>query len=202
MISPRRAESLLLPPIDRNEVLRYWGAFSPTEETSALLDSCLDECREVFTPRVVFAKTPLAFSGATVDMGFASVDCPALAAHLDGCREEVVFAATVGIGIDRLIRRHSTLSPARASCLQAIGTERIEALCDAFEEKIGREEGETVSRFSPGYGSLPLSLQKDIFAFLDCPRAVGISLGDSLLMTPTKSVTAIIGIRDPSRSIK
>ena len=49
-------------------------------------------------------------------------------------------------------------------------------------------------RFSPGYGDLPLSMQTDIFRVLDCPRKVGLTLNNSLLMSPSKSVTAIMGI--------
>ena len=110
-----------------------------------------------------------------------------------------MFAATVGVGIDRLITRYSIVSPARSLMLQAIGTERAEALCDLFcreiaEEK-AREGSVTCPRFSPGYGDLPLELQKDIFAVLDCPRYIGVSLGESLLMSPSKSVTAIVGVR-------
>jgi len=37
-------------------------------------------------------------------------------------------------------------------------------------------------------------MQRDIFAVLDCPRKIGLSLNGSLLMSPSKSVTAIIGI--------
>ena len=85
-------------------------------------------------------------------------------------------------------------------CLQALGSERVEALCDEFEKDIKKElGGEGVffrPRFSPGYGDLPLEFQKDIFRLLECPRRIGISLGESLLMTPSKSVTAIIGFGD------
>ena len=49
-------------------------------------------------------------------------------------------------------------------------------------------------RFSPGYGDLKLEHQKDWFRLLDISRQIGIELTDSLLMVPTKSVTAIIGI--------
>ena len=54
-------------------------------------------------------------------------------------------------------------------------------------------------RFSPGFGDLPLELQRQVTEALDCPRSLGITLGESLLMTPSKSVTAIIGMkaRDP-----
>jgi cobalamin-dependent methionine synthase I len=37
-------------------------------------------------------------------------------------------------------------------------------------------------------------LQKDIFAALDCPRRIGLTLGEGMLMSPTKSVTALIGV--------
>ena len=48
--------------------------------------------------------------------------------------------------------------------------------------------------FSPGYGDLPLDLQREIFAALDCPKRIGVSLNESLLMSPSKSVSAIIGL--------
>ena len=40
-------------------------------------------------------------------------------------------------------------------------------------------------------------LQREIFAALDCPKHIGVSLNESLLMTPRKSVTAIVGIGAP-----
>jgi len=49
-------------------------------------------------------------------------------------------------------------------------------------------------RFSPGYGDLPLETQREIFDVLDCSRRIGLMLNDSLLMSPTKSVTAFVGV--------
>ena len=51
-------------------------------------------------------------------------------------------------------------------------------------------------RFSPGYGDLPLALQADVFWALDCTSKIGVSLSESLIMSPQKSVTAIIGISE------
>ena len=50
-------------------------------------------------------------------------------------------------------------------------------------------------RFSPGYGDFDLKYQKDILEYLDANKKIGISLTDSLMMIPTKSITAIIGIK-------
>ena len=110
----------------------------------------------------------------------------------------VLFGATVGLELDRLIARHSRLQPVKALTFQAIGAERVEALCDAFCADIRRQVQEqgccTKMRFSPGYGDVPLTLQRDIFRVLDCARQIGLTLNGSLLMTPSKSVTAIVGI--------
>ena len=102
--------------------------------------------------------------------------------------------AGAGLEIDRLIRRYTSLSPAKALFFQAIGAERIESLCDAFCEELKKDGLQLRPRFSPGYGDLPMELQKDIFRVLDCPRKIGLALNESLLMSPSKSVTAIIGI--------
>jgi cobalamin-dependent methionine synthase I len=95
--------------------------------------------------------------------------------------------------------RYKRLSAGKALCIQAIGSERAEAVCDMLCDDIKKEyaaQGYTpVARFSPGYADLPLSLQRDIFKALDCPRTLGITLSDGFLMSPTKSVTAIVGLK-------
>ena len=110
----------------------------------------------------------------------------------------IFFAATLGIELDRLISKYSVLSPATALLLEALGNERIEALCDCFCEdmRVSREAfGEILRpRFSAGYGDLPLEYQRKIFTLLDPPSRIGLTLNDSYLMSPSKSVTALIGV--------
>jgi cobalamin-dependent methionine synthase I len=53
-----------------------------------------------------------------------------------------------------------------------------------------------VSRYSPGYGDLPLEMQREIIRALDCGRTIGVTLTESLLMQPSKSVTAVIGMKE------
>ena len=80
------------------------------------------------------------------------------------------------------------------------GLERIEALCDEFCRDMERELALlgfcTTKRFSPGYSDLPLEIQRDIFRVLGCEKRIGLMLNESLLMSPSKSVTAIVGIRN------
>ena len=180
------------PPVNRREILRYAGVRESNTETEKLLNLCLEEAKGLVY-KVCYAELSV-ISGDTVDLGFMKTTSKTVKTGLEGCERAIVFAATVGIAIDRLVARYSLLSPSRALMLQAIGAERVESLCDAFCRDIAGCS-EVKPRFSAGYGDFPIEAQRDIFNFLDCPRKIGVTLTDSMLMSPTKSVTAIFGIQ-------
>ena len=121
---------------------------------------------------------------------------------LCGCDSLVMLAATVGAGFDRLLQKYSVLSPSRAVLLQGLGAERVESLCNALCADISASlcPKRLAPRVSPGYGDIPMELQRGIFAALDCERKIGLTLTDGLLMTPSKSVTAIAGITDKAQA--
>ncbi|MBQ3031188.1 MAG: Vitamin B12 dependent methionine synthase activation subunit [Anaerotignum sp.] len=184
------------PKLNERECLRYAGTTPQaiSAEEKALFEACLAEVGNKLTYKVCWGRFPVKRGENSLDFGFLQTDSRALMKNLEGCEDVIVFAATIGLEIDRSIRRYTNLSPAKALFFQAIGAERIESLCDAFCEELKGEGLLLRPRFSPGYGDLPLELQKDIFRVLDCPRKIGLSLNESLLMSPSKSVTAIIGI--------
>ena len=183
------------PPLQRQEVLRYAQCRKADESVLALLDSCWEEVRHELSYRVCWRELPLRIEGEACDFDAFTLRSGQLAAHLQGCERVVLMAATVGVALDRLIAREGRLAPSRALMFQAIGAERIEALCDSFCRDLARARGlPLLPRFSPGYGDLPLTAQKDIFALLDCGKNIGLFLTDSLLMSPSKSVTAFVGL--------
>ena len=191
-------KTYVAPEINKREIMRYAGVKTPTEEIVALMSEAVEEASSTLTYKVCYGEFPVTISDGTVDFGFARVRSSDLSKNLAGCEKVILFAATVGVGMDRLIARYGVRSPSRALMLQAFGAERIEALCDSFTEDIASSQyaGYTLMpRFSPGYGDLPLEFQSEIFRVLDCPKKIGLSLNESLLMSPTKSVTAIIGIK-------
>ena len=186
------------PHVNEREIMRYAGVKTPTEEITLLMNEAVEEASGVLTYKACYGEFSVTVDNGMLDFGFASVHSTALAKNLAECSRVVIFAATVGLGLDRLVARYGVKSPSRALMLQAFGAERIEALCDRFAEDIGASDYKGYSlkpRFSPGYGDLPLEFQREIFSVLDCPKMIGLSLNKSLLMTPTKSVTAIIGIK-------
>ena len=188
------------PPVSTREVLRYAGAVgSDDAEVIALAESCVKLAESQLTYRVCWREFPIKWGEDEIDLDFTVTASKSLRKCLEGCGAAVLFAATVGIGIDRLIARYRAVSPARSLMLQGVGAERVEALCDAFCADIAEMERErgrfTRPRFSPGYGDLPLSLQPEILTLLEAEKRAGIVLGESLLMSPSKSVTAFAGLR-------
>lgn len=186
------------PPVNENEIFRYMRS-ARNDEANSLLNECLKEAEAALTYNVAFEIFPVKFFAESADNGlidlfFTKTHSKDLFKNLKNYGEFVLFAASVGVGIDRLIARYSVISPSKALCFQAIGAERVEALCDSFCEMIKTEFETVAPRFSPGYGDLDLSLQRDIFNALPLGR-IGISLNDSLLMSPSKSVTALIGVK-------
>ena len=182
------------PPICKNEILRYAGCKGTTDELlQFLLEECLEEVLPKLSYKICYMELPLEIEEDSCDFGCIKIQSKDLVKNLQGCEKVVLFAATIGVEIDRLILRYGAISPVKAVLFQAIGAERIESLCDLFCEEIEKEGVNLHPRFSAGYGDLPLETQKDIFQILSCGKNIGIALNDSLLISPSKSVTAFVG---------
>lgn len=111
------------------------------------------------------------------------------------------MAATLGFAPEQLIRRAEALGQqSRALIYDAAASAMIETYCDALNDALRKEavtEGHVLRpRFSPGYGDLSLSLQTEFMRVLQLKRQLGITMTESLLMLPSKSVTAVIGIAE------
>lgn len=187
-----------LPCIDKKLALHFLSfgrnGCEVTEETSALLD----ECEGLVLGAQSLAAVYSIFSvsrGEGLDLGFAKVNSKDLERSLSGCGEIILFAATAGMEIDRLILKYGRISPARAAVIQAMGAALIERWCDELCAGFTKEYGANKFRYSCGFGDLPLELQRDIFTALNLNKTLGISLSEGCLMTPSKSVTAIVGIK-------
>jgi hypothetical protein len=189
-------KSLRAPALCRTEVLRYAGARQAGDEVTALLEECVAELCGALCYKVAYITLSCTVSGDICDFGAFCVRSSMLARNLAACSRVLIFAATLGAAPDRAIARYGVISPAKALMMQAIGAERIEALCDLFCGEYAREHGVTLgARFSPGYGNLSLEVQRDIFRLLQCPTRLGLCLNESLLMSPAKSVTAFVGVK-------
>ena len=185
------------PLYNKREILRYAQSPGCTDKTLLdLMEECIDECKRSasFSYRVSYCILPiesLDTDSGRIDMEHINLTSRDLAGNLEGCREVVLFAATIGPGIDRLIRKYTKLDPAKALFMQAIGAERVESLCDTFCRTV---EKKLRPRFSPGFGDLTLSIQPEVLRITNAGKNLSITLDGGFLMSPSKSVTAFSGI--------
>ncbi len=191
-----------IPPVNESEIWRYSGFLGKQNEISRELKNAFEEVKKetkgIFLYAVCYRRMTVAWENGAPSLPFGS-HSQSLSRLLKNCSEIIVFSATVGLETDRYIAKQQKISPLKALLANAYGAERIESLCDKFcEDAKSLLDGEGLSvtrRFSPGYGDFPLETQREIFGLLDCNRKIGVSLNGSLLMSPSKSVTAIMGIK-------
>ena len=186
---------------DRAEVLRYlrMGGAEPDAVLAERLARVEREVLAACRPASYWRLEPLAFGDEPggLRIGPLAVRSCALARTVRGCRHAFLFCATLGAGVDALLRRYSQTSGADALMAQAVATALLESYCDDCEAKLRAEPavaGERLRfRFAPGYGDLALETQRPLLEVLDSARRAGIVLTETLLMVPSKSVSAIIG---------
>ena len=186
------------------EAVRYLGyGKNPVDEaTSRLVEKGFLELEKVSALRSVFRIFEMnRIDEEKVAIGTLQISSKSLARNLNHCEKAVLFGATLGTGVDRLIARTSLTDMANAVVLQACAAAMLEEFCDEKQFEIGEElekEGLYLRpRFSPGYGDLPLEIQPQILASVGAARRLNITLAKNLMMTPSKSVTAIKGKSDP-----
>ena len=155
------------------------------------------EMHPLLIPRCVYDRYPVTVAEDAVSFAGISIASHDLARNLSGCSEVLLFAATIGASVDSLIRRTQAQDRALSAVMQAAGAMFIEAFVDDFNHTIKKEAAaqgrRTHPRYSPGYGDVPLSVQRQFFSLLQCYK-INLTLMDTLIMAPEKSVTAFIGV--------
>ena len=187
--------------LNTGEVLRYMGC--PPEKADGALHAQVEDCaRELLAairPRWSWRAVGLSVEegGVRLEGGLLLTGAD-LKAHLAGCTRAAVFCATLGAEADVLIRRTERLDMARALTLDCCASAAVEEVCDQIEGELqGKFPGCFFPfRYSPGYGDLPLDVQGPLLELLDAPRRVGLCASASHILTPRKSVTAVLGIAE------
>lgn len=118
--------------------------------------------------------------------------------HLEGCGTVILFAATLGHSVDALIRREAALGAAGALAADAAASACIEGFCRECDRVIAKAfAGKFLTfRYGAGYGDMPLSCQRKILEKINAEKRLGITLTESDMMLPMKSVSAVIGVSD------
>ncbi|MDR1066175.1 MAG: hypothetical protein LBL35_01900 [Clostridiales bacterium] len=186
---------------DWAETLRYLGYSGQdiSPDLEARIRAAMDECAGIAAPRKVWREFGYSENGEVLG---ASLVLPGddIKRRLKGCERVVIMAATLGVSVDAAISRYETTDLSYCVLLDAAATSMIEAACDEMEAEISARAGAFLGeRYSPGYGDMPIEIQPRVLAALEAGKKIGLMCTPSFIMTPRKSVTAILGVSKNKR---
>lgn len=197
--------------IEKSEVLRYLGYRGQElgPELERLMEEMCQRCLESARPRYYWRSFALAADGngqpelAGTGVVLRGVD---IRKHLDRGAACAVMAATLGLEPEREMLRIGRRSTTGEIVFNAACTALIESVADACEREIqayARGKGLAAGyRYSPGYGDFPLEQQGAVLGVIEAGTRLGITLTDSMLMVPKKSVSALIGLYPAGAGIR
>ena len=193
--------------IKQEEVLRYlgYGKKQADEKILHRITESSEELLNAVVPRRVTKEVSVSFlQEDTIQLGELVVTSKNLAEHLSGCKKAILLAATLGPQPDLLIQRYACVSMSHAVILQACAAALIEDYSDEYEKFIKEQEGKKGlylrPRYSPGYGDFSLTYQKALVTVLDASKKIGLTVTESLMLAPSKSITAVMGLTVEEKS--
>ena len=161
---------------------------------SELIEQNLKRLLEVVNCKFSFSRVPVKrLGGNRIDCGFGEFESEVLLKNLKECQEAFVFAVTLGIDVDRLLNKLAVISTTDYFVTDALASALAEAAAGETEKRI---KGDLLCRprFSPGFGDLSLEVQPKLIRSIDAQKLLGVTMGKTYLMSPMKTVTAIMGI--------
>ena len=175
----------------RDEILKYLGyqkGAAVDNSTEVLINRALQELEELSEFKYVYASYdyPQNFMLAH----------PAYMEYLHGSEGYLLCACTVGIGVDRRLKRLQMEDMAYAVVFDAAAGVYVEHKADEFEKSLPYPN--LGFRFCPGYQGTPLEDNLQIARLVKANK-IGISFLDSGLMIPMKSMTGIVRIGGKGR---
>lgn len=199
-VENRLNKKITLDKLNRNEALRYLGYkdFQTDDMTESLLNLCEEEVIKNAVPRYTYRIVDFtrANEGVSIEGTSLILKGDSIKEHLEGCEKAALMAVTLSEGIDRMLRVMSGTDMAKAVVSDSLASVAVEQVCDKVELIIKEElpEYNQTFRFGIGYGDLPIEHQKEFLTVLNAPKLIGLNVSSSSMLTPTKSVTAIIGL--------
>ena len=187
--------------IDPAEVLRFQGYQAagdvPPADVLALFDEALALGRDLMRPRAALHTLSARGAGDRITAGDVTLTIPRIGARWGSVEEVTAGVCTIGDALERRVRE---LWEARelplAMMLDSVGSGAVESLAEYVNDQLcaeGLARGlKVTNRVSPGYGDWDVAEQRLLWQL--CPGgAIGVSLNDACFMTPTKSITILVG---------
>lgn len=189
-------------PVPVDEVLRRLGKKRKMEvsgELARIVNEEVDACQRLMNPKAVYERFVVTKEPpATISFrnGFAVLSAD-LFGWMENCNEIVVLVTTIGREVhERSVELVDAGEVTRAMIVDAIGSETVEELANVVNRIIRDTVRKiTTKRYSPGYGDWDVIDQKALLDLVEAER-IGVTVNESSLMIPEKSISAVIGLQD------
>lgn len=191
-------------PVPVKQVLRRLG-YPPGHQIDAgmrqMIDSEIEASRPFFHFQGIYSILQIDScdsNGLSFHQSSFIIESRQVAGMLKQADRVALFMVTLGDALEQRVKELFNMDePARALILDATGSETVDALADYLHWQVLSKEAEKANqkvtpRFSPGYGDWRLEIQSEICRVCRGDR-IGISVTDSSLMIPRKSVSAVLG---------
>ncbi len=161
--------------MNERNVLRYLRITGePDDRTRELIGECDREAKMKIEPKRVYRVYDIVREENGISLDGVLFEGEQIVHRLVGFEQCAVFAVTLGIGADLLVRRYTSIQPSKAAVMHAVLADMTESVCDLTEAQIrkGPPAYETGTRFSPGYPGLPLDYQPLIFRMREVTKRI------------------------------
>ncbi|MDR2939451.1 MAG: hypothetical protein LBV08_03920 [Clostridiales bacterium] len=191
--------------IDKGGVLRLLAYNSAhnlnnTPVIDELVNECILEAENASQFRYIYKIFDI--NGCKLEGTDIYLNSRDIKAHLEGSSKCLVLAATIGVGVDRLISKYEITNITKAVIIDACGsvaaeraqTKAISEAAQALMSNKGMGCNFMTSQYSPGYGDFPISMQNKIIDILQAQKTIGLTVTENHIMIPRKSITSLTGI--------
>lgn len=152
----------------------------------SIIDSKIDEAISIIQKEANFKYLYKRF-----DKLLPFLDKEPYASFLNESDGYYLIATSLGLEVDRRIKRESYLNMERSLILDSVASAYLEEKADLFEKTINAFLG---NRFCPGYEGTDIKDNERILEVLDPKNTLGIDTLQSGLMIPLKTMVGIIPI--------
>lgn len=195
-----------LQQVDEKETRRYAGlARSEDFPTKLISEACL-EVQSLAKPMGIYEIYPYQSKQAVIaapePLGLTG---EVIKKHLAGAEKVAILAVTIGNHLEQAIAGHFEKGEyTSALLLDAAATTAVEMVADQLNELIDQQAARlgyrTTWRFSPGYGNWDITAQSAIIKLAGAEQ-IGITVTETSMMSPRKSVSAVIGFIPRSSTV-
>lgn len=188
--------------IKKDEIYLHlgYGGVKPDESVLEMVNAIISKAEKLCKPQIGFQ----IFDGELIDNMSISINGlpmrvgTVIHRHLQNSTQFAVFVSTAGKEYDDYLHELRQSGDIVSEFLaDAIGSEIAEAgvryICKLAGEKAAKSDLNATSSYCPGHCAWKLTEQSLLFSLLPT-EPCGITLNDSCLMHPKKSVSGIIGI--------